>query len=207
MALFYDAAQRPGFRGADRFDADAVHRALRANPVRIQLQKSVRYTRPILTFLKSLRTPALAELVSALQQRGSLPDGPDVELSTVPREKALQTVSATAQRWIQAGLCRPADILILSLHGRPEKSVLAGCTELGGIQVVDFLQRQPGCMSLSSVNKAKGLDSLAVIMVDFHPFADITQDSFQISYFMGASRARQLLAIVHNTKPDMARPA
>jgi hypothetical protein len=34
-------------------------------------------------------------------------------------------------------------------------------------------------------------------MVDFPPYKDLQEPSLQIGYFMGASRARQLLAIVH----------
>jgi len=202
VAIFYDPAQRPVFRGADSFDANAIYTVLRANPVRIQLQRSVRYSRPILDFLKSLRTPATATLVDSLQQRGRLPEGPDVEIESCPREHTSKVVSAIVQRWTAGGLCRPDEILVLSLHGRPEKSALAGCAQLGGFTGVDFLRRQPGSISMTSVNKAKGLDALGVIIVDFHPFNELSQDSYQVSYFMGASRARQLLAIVHNPKPD-----
>ncbi|MEQ2009990.1 MAG: hypothetical protein ABMA26_24660 [Limisphaerales bacterium] len=42
---------------------------------------------------------------------------------------------------------------------------------------------------MSSVNKAKGLDALGVILVDFLPLSEQTQPSYQVSYFMGASRA------------------
>jgi hypothetical protein len=52
-------------------------------------------------------------------------------------------------------------------------------------------------VSITSVNKAKGLDALAVILVDFRPFGEIESPGFQTTYFMGASRARQLLAVVH----------
>jgi hypothetical protein len=57
---------------------------------------------------------------------------------------------------------------------------------------------------MSSVNKAKGLDALGVILVDFQPLSEQTQPSYQVSYFMGASRARQLLAIVHQSDGAVA---
>ena len=204
VGLFYDPAQRPAFRSPDGFDAAAIHRALRGNPVKVRLQKSVRYSRPILAFLKSLHAPAVADLVDGLQQRGSLPEGPEVEEHSVPRDDTAKTVAAIIRRWTEAGLCRPDEILLLSLHGRLEKSALSGFPELNGIPVVDFLKRQRGCISMSSVNKAKGLDALGVILMDFLPVCEQTQPSYQVSYFMGASRARHLLAIVHQSEGPVA---
>jgi len=48
-----------------------------------------------------------------------------------------------------------------------------------------------------AVNKAKGLDSLAVNMLDIERFDKLSKPQEQMNYFMGASRARQLLAIFH----------
>jgi hypothetical protein len=196
-ALFYDPAQRPSFRVGGGFDANELHRTLSANPVKVQLHRSVRYTRSILGFLKSLRTPALACLLDTLQQKGSLPEGPDVEFVSASRSETAQAVSTIVKRWLSSGLCRPDEVLILSLHGHTGKSSLDGCAELAGCPVVDFLDRRRDCISRTSVNRAKGLDALGVILVDFPEFKQITQDSTQTSYFMGASRARQLLAVVH----------
>jgi hypothetical protein len=197
VGLFYDPAQRPVFRGGGGFDVEAVHRALRANPVRIRLQKTVRYSRPLLRFLQGLHTPAVAGLVEGLQQRGSLPEGPEVEVCCARREDTAGQVAVIVRRWLDAGLCRPEEILLLSLHGTLEKSSLQGVAELNGLPVVDYLDRRPGCLSFTSVNKAKGLDARGVILLDFLPITAETAEGYQASYFMGASRARQLLAIVH----------
>jgi hypothetical protein len=198
-ALFYDPAQRPAFRGGGGFDAELVYRALPANPVKVQLNRSVRYTRSILEFLKQLKTPALAELTGALQQRGSLPEGPEVEFVSAERRDTAAAAAAIAGRWINRGLCRPEEILVLSQHGHTGKSALDGCTELAGHEVVDFLERRRDCISRSSVNRAKGLDALGVILVDFPEFSGIRDEKIQVTYFMGASRARLLLAIVRRT--------
>jgi hypothetical protein len=44
------------------------------------------------------------------------------------------------------------------------------------------------------------MDFLAVILIDFEPFEELSADSeqvdFQEAYFLGASRARQLLGVV-----------
>jgi hypothetical protein len=49
-------------------------------------------------------------------------------------------------------------------------------------------------------HRSKGMDFLAVIIIDFAPFEELTADSkhvdVQEAYFMGASRARQLLGVV-----------
>jgi hypothetical protein len=57
--------------------------------------------------------------------------------------------------------------------------------------------RKPGELSLLSINKAKGLDSLGVIMIDVQGIDKRSTAQDQMNYFMGASRARQLLAILH----------
>jgi hypothetical protein len=73
---------------------------------------------------------------------------------------------------------------------------------VGGYPLLDYLRRGSGYVNFTSANRAKGLDALAVILVDFAPFAELTEPMVQISYFMGASRARQLLAVVHvNAEP------
>jgi hypothetical protein len=46
------------------------------------------------------------------------------------------------------------------------------------------------------------LDSLAVIVIDVEKFEKLSTAQGQMDYFMGASRARQLLAIFHT---DMTR--
>ena len=48
-----------------------------------------------------------------------------------------------------------------------------------------------------SINRAKGLDAVAVIMVGTEPFPQIRKVDNQYTYFMGASRAKQMLAVVH----------
>ena len=75
---------------------------------------------------------------------------------------------------------------------------------IGDWSIVGIDDRTPGNLALISVNKAKGLDSLAVIMIDVEKFDKLATPQEQMNYFMGASRARQLLAIIHKTRrsPD-----
>ena len=54
----------------------------------------------------------------------------------------------------------------------------------------------------TSINKAKGLDARAVILLGLPPFADCEDDFTTYTWFMGASRARQLLAVVEELPND-----
>ncbi len=55
----------------------------------------------------------------------------------------------------------------------------------------------PDSIRHTSINKAKGLDSRAVILIGLPPFAKASKDN-AYNWFMGASRARQLLAVVES---------
>lgn len=84
------------------------------------------------------------------------------------------------------------------LQGRfshPIKSALAGCTTVAGLPLHDGLQPQRGCIGFGSVNRAKGLDHLAVVLIDFPPWP-CPDEGDLVAVFMGASRARQMLAVV-----------
>lgn len=203
-AIFYDEAQRPAFREENAFDPEALVSVL-ANPVRVQLQAAVRYSAPIFRFLQTLKSDATKTLLDGFSRNGSLPDGPDVMVSSAQKGEVSAAVEKTLTGWINGGFCRAEQVLILSPHGTRSKSTLGECDKIGQWTVVDYLQRAPGCVSITSVNKAKGLDALAVILIDFGPFAEIAETNYQVSYFMGASRARQLLAVVH-VAPEIETP-
>ena len=100
-------------------------------------------------------------------------------------------------RWVSDGFCRLDEILILSPHGTKAKTSLANYSKIGEWPIVGIDDRTAGNLALISVNKAKGLDSLAVIMIDVERFDKLATPQEQMNYFMGASRERQLLAIFH----------
>ena len=196
IGVFYDSAQRPEFRSSQHFDIEQLHRSLGDNPVWVNLPRTVRYPRPVFEYLKSLETPALKSLTDTLQQYGRLPEGPEVESYRETAAATPDRVSEIARSWIDSNLCRPDEILILSCRGSRKRSSLAEVEKIAGRQLVEYLDRRPGCISFTSANKAKGLDSRAVILIDFKPFEEIEDAGFQVAFFIGASRARQLLAIV-----------
>ena len=196
MAIFYDADQRQLFRRKEGFDATRVFKRL-SQPAHASLLFTHRYSLPIFRFLKTLQSPATLGLVNNLRQRTALPEGPDVELYNVKPESTATKLEEVVTRWVNDGFCRADEILILSPHGTKVKTSLAGCSKIGEWRLVSSVVRKPGELSLLSINKAKGLDSLAVIMIDVPNIEKLSTAQEQMDYFMGASRARQLLAIFH----------
>jgi hypothetical protein len=195
IGAFFDLAQRPAFRGGGGFDPGALLALEGFRPVQIKLFRTVRYTRPIFEFLKGLHSAAVTELNAGLVQRGSLPDGPEV----VIRDARPTDVAAEAQTilssWFEQGWCRPEQVLVLSRHSRKEDSALHGCESLARKPLVNHLQRRSGEIGLLSVNRAKGLDALAVLLVDYAPW-EMLPETEHAGFFMGASRARQLLGVI-----------
>jgi len=196
MAIFYDSDQRQLFRRKEGFDATRVFKCL-SQPAHASLLFTHRYSRPVFEFLKTLRSDAILNLVRNLRYRTVLPEGPNVELYTVKPESTAAKLEAIVTRWVNDGFCRVDEILILSPHGTKLKTSLAGCSQIGEWPLVSCVIRRPGELSLLSINKAKGLDSLAVIMIDVPAIDKLFAAQEQMDYFMGASRARQLLAIIH----------
>jgi hypothetical protein len=108
-------------------------------------------------------------------------------------------VETVVRTWANDEFCRLEEILILSPHGTKAKTSLANYCKIGKWPMVGIDDRDPGNLTLLSVNKAKGLDSLAVIMIDVERFDKLATPQEEMNYFMGASRARQLPAISHKT--------
>jgi hypothetical protein len=67
------------------------------------------------------------------------------------------------------------------------------------------LEQRSDEIGMLSVNRAKGLDALAVLLVDYGPWQELS-DFDPVGFFMGASRARQLLAIVYTTYGNSQYP-
>ena len=203
IAVFYDPAQRPDFRDENAFDPDILLTCLTASPVQVRLQRTVRYTRPIFEFLKRLDSPRLRALVAGLKRSGPLPNGPEVERVVVPASKAVEKVSFIIRGWLDEGHCLAEDVLVLSARSRREDGILKGCERLAGLPLKDYLEGGLARVFTTSANKAKGLESRAVVLVDFPPLDDLPGSREELAFFMGASRARQLLAVVSvGSKPQ-----
>jgi hypothetical protein len=195
IAAFGDPAQRPAFRGGGGFDANALLQRSNFRPVQMKLMRTVRYSRPVFQYLKGLQSKALAKLNAGLLQRGSLPDGPAVVVCDARSAEVAGTADRIVSAWFQQGWCRPEQVLVLSRHSQTKRSALETCSSLAGKPLVNHLERRSDEIGLLSVNRAKGLDALAVIVVDYGPWEKLSETD-RVGFFMGASRARQLLAVI-----------
>lgn len=196
--IFYDAAQRPPFRAADRFDP-AVLAVAWSQPAHVRLQPAVRYTRPLWQFFRDHSSPATAGMIAALGSGDHLPEGPDPEIhSLTSGADASALVESILARWKKSGLCDPSDVLILHAQSDIAKSPLGDRRVLAGRNLRECIEEEdsPGCIRHTSIHKAKGLDSKAVILLGMPPHNDLASDYEHFSWFMAVSRARQLLALV-----------
>jgi len=202
MALFYDGAQRPPFRGSGGFEIRRLAGRL-SQPAFARLPHALRYTRPVYEFLETLRSPGTEGLVAQLSEPDDMPEGPEVvttHLLGASNAEVEAEVRNVISGWVEAGYCRPEEVLILHTRTDLKKSALGGCRELAGLPLIEYgTAPEPGTKAIRhlSINRAKGLDAVAVIVVGVAPFATITKTDDQYTYFMGASRAKQLLAVVH----------
>ncbi len=201
--LFFDQAQRPPFRGSGGFDAQILAEQL-SQPAFARLPHALRYTQPIYDFLQTLNAPGTERLLEQLCEPDDLPEGPEVvavDLNDPSPDQVCTAVEEIIRSWVDDGYCQPEDILILHARTQLNDSALGACDSLGGLPLVEYGDSGIGdkkCIRHLSINRAKGLDSLAVIIIGVWPFQKIRQSDGQYTYFMGASRAKQLLGIVHS---------
>lgn len=200
MALFGDANQRPPFRASNRFDWSRIRGKL-GQHAQVKLLQSMRYTRPIFQFLKTLDQEGSEGLAAGLQASGKLLDGPEVVIRCGTPQETVKQVEKILREWEDDGLCDPGKVLILYARSNIDNTVLSGLEELHGRGLRPYLDTLDSngeeYIGHSSIHKAKGLDALAVILVGLRAYVDLKMPNDRFTYFMGASRARQLLAVVH----------
>lgn len=195
-ALFYDPAQRPGFRPERFHITDLV--PVFSQPALVQLDQAVRFTRPLFAYLRGAAGDH--PLFAGLSPHERAPEGPDVVTRAAAREKTAEAAAEILRGWFKAGLCTPRDICILGRRRSLGNSSLAGCAELAGHPLADYPVPGPGgaaagsqphnTLRYLSLNRAKGLDFLAVLLID------IPRDTDLDGFLLAATRARQMLGVV-----------
>jgi len=196
--VFYDAAQRPPFRSAGRFDP-ALLAAAWSQPAHVRLQPAVRYTRPLWQFFRDHSSPVTAGMINALGNGDHLPEGPEPEIHPLPAGvDARELVESILARWQKAGLCHPEEVLILHAQSDIARSPLGARRVLAGRNLRECTEEEdePNTIRHTSIHKAKGLDAKAVIVIGLLRHQDLDTDYDHYSWFMAVSRARQLLAVV-----------
>ena len=201
VALFYDTAQRPAFRDADKFDADQLRRSL-TQVVHVKLRKSLRYTIPILNYLRSLNAAGTQHLVKGLNPHESLPIGPEVQILSAHIDASAEAIEKIIHDWKKKGLCKPDEVALIGPRKWLMDTSIGTTTLLCGFEVADYSEEVEGKITYIGAHRSKGMDFLAVILIDFEPFEKLANNESDISaqeaYFLGASRARQLLGVVRS---------
>ncbi|TAE86374.1 MAG: hypothetical protein EAZ82_11435 [Verrucomicrobia bacterium] len=202
-SIFYDPAQRPPFRDPERFSTHSLA-SVWSQPVHLRLQPAVRYTRPLWSFFQTHRHPAINPMLEALGNGDHLPEGPPVErYSYNTSSEAVARITAILTRWKKDGLCEPEEVLILHKQSDVTRSALGSTRVLVDRNLREITEPVTFSNTIRhcSINKAKGLDARAVILLGLPPFEEFNDDFSAYTWFMGASRARQLLAVLEFTSP------
>ena len=139
-------------------------------------------------------------MIEALGSGDHLPEGPEPEIHSAAGPDVCDLVEFILARWQKSGLCDPAEVLILHAQSDIANSPLGDRRVLAGRNLRECIEQEdgPGCIRHTSIHKAKGLDSKAVILIGMPLHKDLATDYEHFSWFMAVSRARQLLAIVEN---------
>ncbi len=197
-SIFYDIGQRPPFRSKDGFDENALL-GMWSQVAMVRLDSALRYTRNIYELLMRNRSDETSTLISAIERTEFLPEGPDPEFITIGENQTVRdVVLETISRWKAQGLSQPHEVLILYRRTNITSSVLGEGGVLGSYNLREISDDNAleNTIRHCSINKAKGLDSKAVILVGMPLYENITTDRGHDHYnwFMAASRARQLFA-------------
>lgn len=177
-SIFYDAAQRPPFRVAERFDP-VVFTTIWSQPAHVRLQPAVRYTRPLWQFICDHPSPATLGMIQALGNGDHLPEGPEPTIHQLPAgADGRDLVESILVQWQKSGLCEPEDVLLLHAQSSLAKSPLGDCRVILGRNLRECMESgdEPGTVRHTSIHKAKGLDAKAVILIGLPPHRDIASD-------------------------------
>ena len=197
MAIFYDRSQRPMFRSKTGFEPERIRGSL-SQAAYVRLARSVRYTRSLFDFLTSLHGEGSDDLIASLGDGRQLPEGPAVDMQTAEEDtQALRDqIAHIVSVWERDGLCVPEEVLILHSRSDLAGSAIGQTDKLGGYPLIGHHESGKGIRHCS-IHKAKGLDSKAVILVGVTNPSNEEMGSYdRFTLFMGASRARQILAVL-----------
>jgi hypothetical protein len=198
VAAFCDERQRHFARG-NLFDAARLD-TLFEKITRVRLRRTMRYTRQLRDFLRGIDLPNAKELLQDLSYETALPEGPEPEfISANSPQKEKSAVGRVVGNWVKTKACRAEDVLILYPTTAARPTWLDN-PNINGVALAK--DGKPGIRA-SSVHKAKGLEALAVVLVGFPPVAELKKpgasEGAAFTWLMGATRARQLLAVIERT--------
>ncbi len=198
MGIYYDPDQRPAFFSGE-FSIAKVSESL-PSKAHLQLRETRRYTRPIFEYLCSLQSEETDRLIGGLHSSYLLA-GPEVMVKDAPNpDMARSAAAALLKEWFEAKLVTPEETLLLfpkdpfsdKYRMFEEGAYFANC-QIIPADSPDAGKK--GFLRATSFNKSKGLDARAVVLIGTSTWEDLTPDQRQ-PYWIAASRARQMLAIL-----------
>ena len=200
IAVAYDSAQRPIFLGTKHFSEAKLLDWIGADAVRLQCPLMLRYSPSIAHYLAPLAQKIGVPFGLPQPLENSAIDGPAVTERTTHSAEVVAAVNEVAVQWLKAGVVIPAEILVITAAENWHTQLgdrLADC------ELVPVEERSHNNISHVTAGRCKGLEARAVIVVGFYPF-DRLPEGYRHSFFLAASRARQLLAII-NVEPPPAQ--
>lgn len=198
VSIFLDVYQRQAFRDPARFNLNALRDRL-GNHAHFRLITVRRYTSKIDAFLRSFDHSISQPYPDLQLPEPSLPIGPEVICSEARPQETADAISEIIDAWIGQKLCKVDDIIILGHRSRLESSSIGQLESISGHTLCNYTLNGPrGQLRYLCLHRAKGLDFLGVILID------IKEDvpNAQQVVFAGATRARQLLAIIRPVSSD-----
>ena len=204
VAAFYDKYQRHFARGLDLFDPKRLD-VLFPKLTRVRLHRTMRYTRELRDFFRSLNFPETRDLLRDMGGEPGLPEGiPPEILQASNNQEEKNAVGRVVGNWCKTEICRPEDVLVLY----PTSAVRPGWLDNDKLNGVPLAKKGRAGIRSSSVHKAKGLEATAVVLVGFPPIAKLQEATASpgatFTWLMGVTRARHLLAIIERADMDVA---
>lgn len=202
IALFLDLAQRPSFRETSRFSLQHLRDGL-PTATHVRLRRVLRYTRQVHGYLATLPFQIAKDFSHLALPAEGLPEGPEVLEVKAGSYGLVRTIEDVIRKWTSSPQrhCRVDDIVIMGFNKSLSNSwSLKDVQAIGGHPLVDYAYGgQRGLLRYIGIHRAKGLDFLGVILVDLPlpiQLAETEDTDRQETYFLGATRARQLLAVI-----------
>lgn len=196
IAVAYDVGQRPSYWTNGRFEETQLLEMLGHGAVRVHCPAPRRYTREIAAYLTDLAGRIHFPFSIREDELQTLPHGFAVHEKVLPAAEVVAAAEKLARRWIVEGLAAPEEITIIA--PRNDRAFHGLGNTFAGYPLVALAERGKQQIAYISGGRCKGLESLAVILISFGDPATL-QPSYQQTYFLAASRARQHLAVVRES--------
>ncbi len=199
LAIGYDVCQRHFARDASKFEIGKIA-GLFPGLCKVRLRNPVRYTHSLIEYFRRLEDADTREILRDMKSGDEIVAGE----SPIFEEAGSDAEEKSAVGRLLAGWCKnayercaPQEVLILY----PTSRFRPKWMDSEKINGIPLARAGVSGVLLSSIQKAKGLESRAVIVVGFPAWEKLGKAPFgaKVSFVLGVTRARQLLGVVQRT--------